>query len=236
MHNVNYKTHKMSKIKIIFLTIILLNVFHLYAQVNDAQLWSEFKISHKLSSNNTLSADFGLRISENISEIGTAYSELDFEHKLSKMFEISAGYRFFSKRKNEDLYSNRHRLNIDVTFKTNYYLFGFQLRTRGEMEYKNILSSNDGMVPEFTWCNKAELKYNFSKKIKPFFYLESYNSLSESKYTQYYDLTKYRCCIGGEYKITKRKSLEFYYLFESELNQKNPERHFITGVSYICTF
>jgi hypothetical protein len=218
---------------ILIVELLMFSAFFLSAQTNDAQLWTDIKITHKLSGKINGYAENGLRFSENISEIGTAYSEIGLEYKLLKKLEISGGYRFFSKRKNEDLYSNRHRLNLDLSYKTSYYLFSIQLKTRVEMEYKNILSSNSGMIPEFQWRNKAQLKYNFTKKIKPFFYLEAYLPLSNS---EYFEIEKMKYCIGGEYKINKHNSFELYYLYEGQLHQNNPNKFFVTGISYICSF
>jgi len=232
----NNNLHTMSKNNLIFFTVMLLNVLHVSAQVNDAQFWSEVKISHKISRNKTISADFGMRFSENISEIGTAYSEFNFDQKITKNWEISCGYRYSSKRKNEDLYTNRHRANIDLSYKNNYNLFGFKLRTRGVIEFKNIFSSPEGIVPQYSWNNKLEVKYSLLKKVKPFVSLESYLSFSKTNNTQQYDITKIRSSLGVEYKINKRQSLEFFYLFEQEFNQKNLERNFVSGINYICSF
>ncbi|NVN95675.1 MAG: DUF2490 domain-containing protein [Bacteroidetes bacterium] len=228
----------MSKLKIFFIIItIIFSAYKVFAQTNDAQLWTDVKIDHKFNSNITAYIEGGLRFSENLSETGTAYSEIGMDYKLNKTWVLSGGYRYFSKRKNEDFYSIRHRFNLDVSFKKSYYLFTFQLRTRAEMEYKDILTSVKGMIPDYQWLNKVQVKYNFTKRIKPYLYLESYNSLSPSqKHTQFFDITKMRYCIGAEYKINKRKSFELYYLIQNEYHQKDPYNYFVTGLSYSFSF
>jgi len=210
--------------------------FFLNAQTNDAQLWTNIKIDHKINSNITAYIDGGLRFNENYSETGTSYSEIGMDFKLNKTWGISGGYRYFSKRKNEDFYSVKHRFNLDVSFKKSYYLFNFQLRSRAEIKYKDIWTSLNGKVPDYQWLNKAQLKYNFNKKIKPYFYIESYNSLSVSAFTQYLDITKMKYCIGFEFKINKRNSFEFFYLIQKEYHQKNPFTDFVTGISYNYSF
>lgn len=206
------------------------------AQMNDAQLWTAVNVEHKFTSHINSYIEGGLRFSENITEFGITYSEIGMDYKINKTFELSGGYRYFSKRKNEDFYSIRHRFNLDLSLKKSYYLFNFQLRTRIEMEYKDMYTSVDGLIPEYKWLNKVQLKYNFTKKIKPYFYLESYNSLTTSKHTRNFDIIKMRYCIGAEYKINKHNIIELYYLIENEYHQKNPYNYFVTGISFNHSF
>ncbi|MEI6696663.1 MAG: DUF2490 domain-containing protein [Bacteroidota bacterium] len=227
----------MSKLKFFILSLgLALSTLNIFAQTNDAQLWTAIKADHRISSHIMVYAEGGLRFSENLTETGTAYSEIGMDYKINKTWEVSGGYRYFSKRKNEDLYSLRHRFNLDLSFKKSYYLFNFQLKTRAEMEYKDILTSVNGKIPDYQWLNKAQLKYNFTKKIKPYLYIETFNSLTVSKHTQFFDLTKMKYCIGAEYKINKLKSIEFYYMIENESHQKNPYCNFVTGITYNCLF
>ncbi|MFZ4399468.1 MAG: DUF2490 domain-containing protein [Bacteroidales bacterium] len=227
----------MSRFNFIFLTIWLISCsYTMFAQTNDAQIWTEVKIDHKLNRKFTSYLDAGLRFSENITETGLAYSEIGLDYKINKSWELSGGYRYASKRKNEDYYSVRHRFNLDLTLKKSYYLFNFQLRTRAEMQYKDVFTSVNGSIPDYQWRNKLQLKYNFTKKFKPFIYLESYTSFSASTYTQYLDITKMKYCLGTEYKINKRNSIECYYLIQQEYHQKNPYNYFVYGITYNYSF
>lgn len=205
----------------------------LNGQTNDAQLWADVKLEYKPNKKSSFYFQPGVRFSENISEIGMAFLEVGSGYKLNKSFELEASYRLYSKRKVEDIYSTRHKLNIDLSYKKNWYRFNFQVRTRVEMEYKDMLSSNDGLVPDFVWRNKFQAKYSLTKKMKPFAFYEVYNPLSN---TYYFEVTKHKLVLGAEYKINKRNSIELYYLYEAQIHKNNPNRFFVTGISYICSF
>jgi len=224
----------MNKLKTLLIAVsTLLSLLDMSAQTNDAQLWADLKLDHKLNSNASIYGQVGSRFSENISKIGMGFAELGTDYELNKTWEIGASYRFYSSRKNEDLYSNRHKFNLDLSFKKSYYLLSLKLRTRAQMQFKDIYCSSDGKIPGFQWRNKLELKYKLTKKIKQFFYFECYLPLSNS---ESFELTKTKYCIGGEYKINKRNSFEIYYLYQGQLHQNNPDRDFVTGISYICSF
>ena len=225
---------RMNKLKSLLIVVYTLLIsLNLSAQINDAQLWSDVKFNYKLSKSASFYAESSLRFTNNISSIGLGYLEIGTEYKLGKKWEISGGYRFYEKRKKKhDYFSNNHRLNIDLAFKKNYYLFSFQLRTRAEMEYADIYSSNES-VPTFKWRNKIQVKYSLTKKIKPFLSLEYYFPLSSSNY---FELVKSRYCIGSEYKINRHNSLEIYYLIENQFHQVDPNNNYVTGISYICSF
>lgn len=224
----------MNKLKTLLIaTYSLFCLLNLSAQTNDAQLWADLKLEYKLNEESSFYVQSGIRFSENISKIGLAFTEVGGDYELNKTWALGASYRYYLNRKNEDLYSNRHKLNLDLSFKKNYYLLGFKLRTRVQMEYKDFYSSNDGLVPSFEWRNKLELKYKLTKKFKPFVSFECYLPITNS---DYFELNKTKYSFGFEYKINKRNSLEIYYLYQQQCNQNNPTRDFVTGISYICSF
>jgi hypothetical protein len=225
---------RMNKLKTLLIAVFtLLSFLKLSAQTNDAQLWADLKLDYKLSSNASIYGQVGSRFSENISKIGMGFTELGADYELNKTWEIGASYRFYSSRKNEDLYSNRHKFNLDLSFKKSFYLLSLKLRTRAQMSFKDIYSSDDGKIPAFEWRNKFELKYKLTKKIKPFFYFECYLPLSNS---EPFELTKTKYSLGIEYKINKRNSFEIYYLYQAQQHKNDPDRDFVTGISYICSF
>lgn len=224
----------MNKLKTLLIAVYtLLSLLNLSAQTNDAQLWADIKLNYKFASHTSIYGQVGSRFSENISKVGMGFAELGTDYELSKTWELGASYRFYSSRKNEDLYSNRHKFNLDLSFKKNYYLLSFKIRMRIQMKYKDIYSSNDGTASNFQWRNKLELKYKLTKKIKPFFLFECYLPISNNNY---FELTKTKYSFGLEYKINKRNSLEIYCLYQRQLHRKNPDRDFVIGISYICSF
>lgn len=203
------------------------------AQVKDVQLWADFQISHKVSDITSIEWENGLRVNENISEFGFYYSEISTKFKLYKGLSLSGNYRFAAKRKIDDSYSNRHRFSLDLGYKTSFRQFTLSLRSRVQTEFKNVETKPKGSIPESAWRNKIQIKYSLNKKIKPFVSSEFYIPILNS---ERFELNKLRSSIGFEYKLNKRNSLEPYYLIDYQLNEKNPHRYFVFGISYICSF
>ena len=108
------------------------------AQVNDAQLWADFQISHKVSDITSIEWENGMRINENISEFGFYYSEISTKFKLYKGLSLSGNYRFATKRKLDDSFSNRHRFSFDLSYKTSYRQITLSLRSRAQAEFKTF--------------------------------------------------------------------------------------------------
>src|SRR5687768_11202671 len=64
------------------------------AQQNDAGLWGSINLEKKLTKKWSLHFSEELRLNENFSELGTAYTELTGEYRINKILSVSGGYRF----------------------------------------------------------------------------------------------------------------------------------------------
>jgi hypothetical protein len=218
----------------IWVFILLFFSFSAAAQFNDAGLWlsmnAEKKITPKLSAE--LSQDF--RIHENISELGESLSEIGLSYKINKNCHVSASYRYVEKRKNDNLFNERNRYNLDLTLKKKFKPFILQYRPRFEGEYKQMRKSDDDIGPSYYLKNKLTAKLDLDKKYIPYAYYEISTTLDYSYGYCYVDEMRY--CIGIEYKINRMHSLDLFYLLKKQYMSKDPETDYIIGIGYNITF
>lgn len=222
------------KFRYIFLFAFIICFFQSFSQVNDAALWfstnAEKKITPALTA--TLSEEF--RLNENITELGTFFTDAGVKYKFNKLVRVSVNYRFVNKRYTDDFYSKRHRYYFDLTIREKVKPFVFQFRTRFQSQYADIFSSNEGKIPSYYSRNKFTVKLDFDKKVMPYFYTELYTPLNDPGSVYYLDNVRY--CAGIEYKINLIHSLDIYYMLQREYHVNNPETDYIIGVGYNVIF
>ncbi|HNZ43225.1 MAG TPA: DUF2490 domain-containing protein [Bacteroidales bacterium] len=214
---------------VVALMLVILFSINSTAQTQDANLWMNVAIEKKITPKFSIGFSQEFRMNENISELGTFFTDLCFEYKISKIIRVSANYRFVNKRRLDDSYSKRHRYYFDLTFRKKFSPVIISLRTRFQSQYKDVLSSNDGKIPTNTFRNKLTIKYNAEKKLQPYIFAEIYTPLKQP-YDIFIDNTRY--CAGVEYEINRMHTLDFYYLFQKEYHVKNPVSDHVFGIGY----
>ena len=105
-----------SPLIILTLPALLLFSSPLKGQVKDAGLWTTVSFEAKLGRKLSLDISQEFRFNENITELGTAYTDAGLTYKLNKHFQIAANYRYTQKRTIENYYSFRHRIYIDIKY------------------------------------------------------------------------------------------------------------------------
>lgn len=215
-------------------TFGLLSVsFSLSAQVKDAGLWislnAEKKITSKLSA--TLSQEF--RMNENISELGTVFTEAGVAYKLFKKGFAGLSYRFIQKRKVDDFYSLRHRLNVDAGYRFKVKKISLTVRERLQTQYTDVNTSPEGHIPEYYLRSKFTFKYNLEKKYTPFIAAEVFYQLNNAEGNE---IDNIRYSAGFDYEINKLHSVDLFYLINKEVNVNAPWTEFIVGIGYKYTF
>ncbi|HNX06979.1 MAG TPA: DUF2490 domain-containing protein [Bacteroidales bacterium] len=198
-------------------------------QTQDANLWMNVTFEKKITPKFSFSVSQEFRMNENISELGSFFTDLGFEYKITKIIRFSANYRFANKRRLDDSYSIRHRYYFDLTFRKKFSPVIISFRTRFQSQYADVFSSNDGIVPKNTIRNKLTIKYDQGKKLQPYIAAEIYSPLKQP-----YDvfIRKTRYSAGLEYEINRMHTLDFYYLFQKEYHVKNPVSDHVLGIGY----
>ena len=116
-------------------------------------------------------------MNENISEVGSFFTDLGLNYKLNKFVKLGAYYRYTNKRRLDDSYSERHRYYFDVTLRGKYIFFTLSFRSRFQSQYTDIYTSPDGTTAENYSRNKLTLKYELNKKISFYTSYEIYSPL-----------------------------------------------------------
>jgi hypothetical protein len=216
----------------LFLLITLLPLLAA-AQTNDAQLWTSFNLEKKLNKKLSAALSEEFRFTENITELGTYFTDLSLSWKISKNWRFGGGHRFTCKRNLDDSYSKRNRFYIDLAYRNKIDKLSITIRGRLQSVYVDYNSSPTGHDPLYYNREKLTLKYDLEKRYTPYVNAEMFLPL-QSEDPLYINAMRY--CAGIEYAFDKRNSLDVYYMIQREYNVKNPETDFVTGIGYYYSF
>jgi len=194
--------------------------------MNDAGLWTSLGVEKKLSSRWKVLLSEEFRFNENISELGTVFIDAGIEYKLLKKFFVSGNYRFIGVKMIDNSYSFRHRYYLDLSYKYKSGNWGINLRERFESQYKDVMSSETGLVPRNYLRSKLSLKYDFGKS-KPYLSCELFYRMNNSLGNE---IDKIRPAIGIDYELNKYFGVDLFYLLNKELTGKNPLTEYVAGI------
>ncbi|MCB0429558.1 MAG: DUF2490 domain-containing protein [Flavobacteriales bacterium] len=211
-----------------FIGLLVLPVI-CHAQVKDAGLWLQASAKKKLTQSFSVELGQALRWNENVSELGSAFTEIGGSYKLMRRLEASAFYRFGQEREPDNHYSQRHRYYIDLSYKIKFKPLSLVLRERYQSSYNDINRREKGDVAKNYLRSRLTLKYNLEKKYTPYLESEIFYRMDEW-------VTKVRFRGGVDYELNKFSSIELFYMINKEVQVKNPWTSFITGVSYSYSF
>lgn len=212
---------------------MLLMSISAFAQWNDAQLWTSVTLEKKIIKQLSVSISEEVRFSDNITEVGSFFTDIGLTYKFHKNWRLSGDYRFTNKIRLDNSYSKRHRYYFDLSYRRKFYQFTVMLRTRFQSQYKDVNSSETGHLPEYYSRNKLTLKYNITRTISPYLSAEAFIPLNNPK-VQGIDNMRY--CLGLEWEFVKNSTLDVFYLIQQEYQVKNRERDFVAGIGYYYSF
>lgn len=203
------------------------------AQVNDAQLWTSVTIEKKIIKQLSVSVSEELRFSDNITEVGSFFTDIGITYKFHKNWRIAGDYRFTNKIQLDNSYSKRHRYYFDLSYRKKFYQFMVIARTRFQSQYADVNSSETGHLPEYYSREKLTLKYSITKKISPYLSAEAFIPLNNRKVK---GIDNMRYSLGVEWEFMKNSTLDVFYLIQQEYQVANRERDFVTGIGYTYSF
>ncbi|MEP7264114.1 MAG: DUF2490 domain-containing protein [Bacteroidota bacterium] len=216
-----------------FLFLFCLSAFYGNAQVNDAGVWTSINIEKKIAKGFTAGLSQEFRFNENVSELGTAFTEVSVEHKIIKRLSFGIGYRFIQSRNLDDSYSLRHRLLADLSYRYKIKKVGIALRERFQSQVKDIQYGEDGFAPVHYLRSKLNIKYAPEKKYAPWISAEVFYQLNNNKGNE---IDNIRYTAGVDYDFNKRHSISLFYLINKEVNTSDPLTEYISGLSYKYSF
>lgn len=206
-----------------------------FTQVNDAALWSSVHVEKKLKGRSSLLFNETVRVVENITRVGTVFSDLGYRYKFKNKLGIAIHYRFAKKNNLDQTFSTYHRYYIDISYKQKLLKpISIALRTRIQTQYTDLHTSLNGRIPKDHIRLRLMVNYDLQRRYTPFISSEFFYQLPNAGYIC--KLDNIRSFAGINYKFNKRSSVDIYYMIDYGLHTINPKRYFITGIEYYIIF
>jgi long-subunit fatty acid transport protein len=217
----------------LLLLFILLAGNAVHAQVNDAQLWMSAAVEKRLTPALSIEFQEEIRMVENMTEIGTIYSDLGISYRFMKKFKAGVAYRFALKRRLDDTYERFNSWYVEGTYREKIKPIVLALRVKYQSKYAEAFTSEKSYLAKNHLRTKLTIKYDLQKKYEPYVYAETYFQ-ARGPSGEMFDQLK--LCAGVEYEINRMHALDLHYLFCREFNEKNPETDYVIGVGYSYSF
>ncbi|MFZ5939251.1 MAG: DUF2490 domain-containing protein [Bacteroidota bacterium] len=213
--------------KLPFLSLLLLaGVMTATAQTTDLKLWNSYKLSADLSKRWSADLEQQLRFNNNITTFDFALTELSVSYKINKHFDVAGGLRYSYLENNPtesvDSY-DRLRWMADLKFDTD--VFKTDLKFNLRLRYQESRDVTAGLSPDRYLRARCQLEYNLSKLVDPELSYELYY-----KFGQPGELRAHRISAGASWRIIKKLYLDTSYIYQWEINVKNPDFEHIVSV------
>jgi hypothetical protein len=235
-----------NKLSLIIYIALTFPIFLTAQESEPGGIWTAVAVEKDLTKKWSVGSEFEFRTIGFTTErdrfsaqIGTDYEILN-NLKLGVSYNwlnVDDDYKFSDDSIRTDYFQNRHRVNLQATWKYKVGNISFQLRERARVTYKddsdrlkeNGKVNKNRLNPEYAWRNRFKVSYD-KKKMPwtPYVSFESYYLLNDpdpirfynSSATEYTDrhsyFSKLRYTIGLEYKINKHHSVELYGMYFHE--------------------
>lgn len=201
--------------------------------LNDAGLWATINVEKKVSKRLEFFVTEEYRRKENFTQPNLFYTDIGFSLRPAGFFKFSFSYRSIQKYMEDETYSFRHRLMLDLLLKKKIGKVTASFRERVQAEVRNVYSSENGKEPEWYSRNKVELKYDLDRPITPYVSVEWRYQLKNPRDMES-DKTWHRAryAAGVDYKMNDRHSFSVYYLLQRGFNSTAPQNLYILGLAY----
>lgn len=200
------------------------------SQNKDFGLWTSVNFEVKIVKKVNITISEELRLNENITELGTIFTDIGLEYKLNKHFQFSANYRFYQKRTMYDYYSIRHRVYADIKYSKKLKSFQILFRTRFQVSFRDINRDFEGGIKEYYLRNKLSLQKEINKSFKPYVSIELFSSLNYPRTNAFDNM---RVAAGVDYSLSKRNKIDVYYMIQKQFNVSISTTDFVLGIAYL---
>ena len=195
------------------------------SQYTTGNAWVSAGISYRIS-DFTFGLEEGVRFTE--AAINQTYSDISVKYKFNKY--LRTGFTWRNAQKNgfldADRIDNRFSGDILGRFKKKKTLTF--LRLRYQSKYKDWFVRENGHLPESYLRTKLGFRCPLRKKV-------SLETAAESYYTFKNDaryINRFRVYFGVNYQIKKQHGIEVNYIYQSRVQEANPEVGHILSLSY----
>lgn len=212
--------------RIYLLCLIFPFLAHGQSVVKDAGLWTSISLERKFSDRVTVALSEEFRFNENISELGSFFTDAGISFKINDDLKLGMSYRFINKRRLDNSYSSRHRVYADLSYRKKFKDLTLTFRARIQEQQQDIWSSEKGSIPDWYCRPKLALKYNIPGPWSPVISSELFYSIGNNQWDNI------RMAAGFERKLTSSWDLNLFYMHQREFGVKNPGWDYIAGLGF----
>lgn len=201
---------------------------------DDAALWVNLFFEKKLSDKVDLHVEFKNRFNNNLNDYGLGYADIGGSFSLNKQVKFQAELGYGKTRNVNGSYSNRYRGNVAIILKKEIGALSVLYRNQLQLRMRDVYTSEYGKIPQYIDRNKLTIKYELNKRFTAYVYEELYLPFDQRKNK---GLSRSRSAAGLEFNITKKITIEGFFIYQHELNAFNrTNRDFIYGIGYSHEF
>ena len=187
----------------IWLFVLLFGMsFPAWAQSDDFNTWTKFKVNHKIDSRFSVSGDLELRMKDDVSRLDRWGLTVGGSYRPCSFLNL--------RNLGDSDWKLRHRYHISATANFRYQWLKVSLRERFQQTF-------DRGDSETRLRSRLKLSYAPTKGIvSPYFSVEIYQSLDDTSFWRA-DRMRYRP--GVEIALAKRWSLDAFYCYQYASSQ-----------------
>lgn len=187
----------------IWLFVLLFGMsFPAWAQSDDFNTWTKFKVNHKIDSRFSVSGDLELRMKDDVSRLDRWGLTVGGSYRPCSFLNLGVGYETHLRNLGDSDWKLRHRYHISATANFRYQWLKVSLRERFQQTF-------DRGDSETRLRSRLKLSYAPTKGIvSPYFSVEIYQSLDDTSFWRA-DRMRYRP--GVEIALAKRWSLDAFH-------------------------
>ena len=195
----------------IWLFVLLFGMsFPAWAQSDDFNTWTKFKVNYKIDSRFSVSGDLELRMKDDVSRLDRWGLTVGGSYRPCSFLNLGVGYETHLRNLGDSDWKLRHRYHISATATFRYQWLKVSLRERFQQTY-------DRGDSETRLRSRLKLSYAPTKGIvSPYFSVEIYQSLDDTSFWRA-DRMRYRP--GVEIALAKRWSLDAFYCYQYASSQ-----------------
>jgi len=181
--------------------------FSAWAQSDDFNTWTKFKVNHKIDSRFSVSGDLELRMKDDVSKLDRWGLTVGGSYRPYSFLNLGVGYETHLRNLGDSDWKFRHRYHITATVSFRYQWLKVAVRERFQQTF-------DRGNSETRLRSRLKLSYAPTKGIvSPYFSVEIYQSLDDVSFWRA-DRMRYRP--GVELNLAKRWSLDVFYCYQYE--------------------
>ena len=181
-----------------------------WAQSDDFNTWTKFKVNYKIDSRFSVSGDLELRMKDDVSRLDRWGLTVGGSYRPCSFLNLGVGYETHLRNLGDSDWKLRHRYHISATANFRYQWLKVSLRERFQQTF-------DRGDSETRLRSRLKLSYAPTKGIvSPYFSVEIYQSLDDTSFWRA-DRMRYRP--GVEIALAKRWSLDAFYCYQYASSQ-----------------